>query len=129
MKSGKKMILRCAVCKIQVSRDVAPLPDASLISTEDGSDYLPAGFYAVGDEFFHSAQGHYILNLEDVVNLEDHADPSRFSGCCRLDGLSGVNKVCGNGHEIGTECSDCWMPRSIHISPVAVEESAAAAAI
>ena len=121
------MIRRCARCKIQVSREIAPLPDASLISTEDGSDYLPTGFYTIGDEFFHSAQGHYILNMQDVINLRDHPDSSRFSGCCQLDGLNGVNKVCENGHEIGTECSDCWMPHSIHMSPEAVEESVAIA--
>jgi hypothetical protein len=31
---------------------------------------------------------------------------------CGLDGMDGPNLVCVNGHEIGTEKSDCWMPHA-----------------
>jgi len=55
-----------------------------------------------------------VLNLKDTINTKHHSDQSRLNGCCGLDGL-GMNTLCANGHEIGTERSDCWMPHYIHI--------------
>lgn len=65
------------------------------------------------DNFYK--KGDYLLNRKDVINLKDHSDYRRLNGCCGLDGCDGINKVCLNGHEIGTEKSDCWTPHSLII--------------
>jgi hypothetical protein len=31
-----------------------------------------------------------------------------------VDGLDGINTFCENGHQIGTEQSDCWTERLLH---------------
>jgi hypothetical protein len=64
-------------------------------------------------EFYTNTEGKILINLEDLKNVEDHADKSRTEGCCGMSGTNGPNKVCKNGHEIGTERSDCWMPWSM----------------
>jgi hypothetical protein len=45
----------------------------------------------------------------------------------RRIGCDGVNTVCGNGHEVGTECSDCWMPHFLHLGRTAVDVNEAGA--
>ncbi len=46
-------------------------------------------------------------------HLKNHKYVSRFQGCCGSSGLDGMNKTCGNGHEVATEVSDCWTPHYI----------------
>jgi|SRR5581483_21909 len=114
------MILRCAVCHIPISDDVHELKDRGRLSDERGSDFLPQGCYLIAsaaDNFSSHTDGEFILNLKDVHNLQRHSDPSRLNGCCGLDGLDGINTVCSNGHEIGTQRTDCWCPHYIHIPP------------
>ena len=113
------MILLCARCQIPISSDIRELRDRNLISNEDGSDFVPRGYYFItrADDDMISSQGEFVLNLKDTINTKHHSDQSRLNGCCALDGLDGINTLCANGHEIGTECSDCWMPHYIHIPP------------
>jgi hypothetical protein len=110
------MILRCAKCHVIVSQDISELKDLSLLSGEDGQEHLSRGFFRistlVGDLV---PGGEFILNLGDLTNTKRHPDSRRSSGCCGCDGCDGMNLVCLNGHEIGTECSDCWMPHYAHI--------------
>lgn len=58
-----------------------------------------------------------MINLEDAVNTRHHPDTRRLNGCCGLDGRDGLNTVCANGHEVGTEKSDCWMPHVLLLDP------------
>jgi hypothetical protein len=53
-----------------------------------------------------------IVNIADLVSIRRHPDFRRLNGCCGLDGCDGPNLVCTNGHEIGTEKSDCWTPHA-----------------
>lgn len=111
------------MCKIPVSKDITFLSNRSLLCEQDGKDYIPEGFYIIdNEEFFTDYFENYILNLKDVINLKNHFDFGRLNGCCGLDGCDGLNKTCINGHEIGTERSDCWLPHHIHINPEKVEE-------
>jgi hypothetical protein len=107
------MIFLCAACQIPISSDIRELLDRNLVSNEDGSDFLPRGYYLIArpDDDMISGQGEFVLNLKDTT------DKSRLNGCCGLDGLDGINTLCANGHEIGTECSDCWMPHYIPMPP------------
>lgn len=88
-----------------------------MLSEEDGSDYLPPGYYLLSDgEFYANSVNDYILNKADVVNTVHHSDRRRLNGCCGLDGCDGPNTVCLNGHEVGTERSDCWLPHSVGLN-------------
>jgi len=121
----QKVFLSCSRCKIRITKSVRALDDPSVISIADGKPYLPSGLFLVSqseDEIIHQP-GEYILNLADLQNTKRHSNRSRLRGCCGLDGCNGPNIVCINGHEVGTERSDCWMPHFIAISPSAVTAS------
>jgi hypothetical protein len=62
-----------------------------------------------------------LLNLGDLLNVRHHRDRWRLGGCCGSDGLSGSNRVCNRGHEIGTAFCDCWMPHYLRLDPNAVQ--------
>ena len=61
---------------------------------------------------YSSTPGRVLVNLRDLIGTKRHADSRRLNGCCGLDGLDGANLVCVNGHEVGTEKSDCWMAQA-----------------
>lgn len=104
------MQLFCRKCAIPVSGILQELPQSITLNETDGNDFISKGYYLVSDgEYFTGSEGKLIINKSDLINCKDHPDAGRLNGCCGLDGLDGVNKVCANGHEIGTEKSDCWM--------------------
>lgn len=109
------MIFYCQICGIEISENVERLEDTSFLDFEYEKDCIPKGYFAVFEkvdrkEFLECQNGDYLLNLEDLKNIKDHKISSRLSGCCGL-GNFGINKICVNGHEIGTEHSDCNLPR------------------
>jgi hypothetical protein len=115
----KRLFLQCALCPIQVSRVVTPLTDWASLSEEDGHPLLPEGQYLMSSMFLDAGhtwdsitRDEIILNLDDVLNSQLGG---KRNGCCGLDGLDGINTFCLNGHPLGTEKSDCWMPHFIHI--------------
>jgi hypothetical protein len=119
------MILSCSQCHVRITKNVEELRDRSTISETDGEPYLPAGFFLVcqpEDDVIRDS-GDYVLNLTDMQNTKRHSDRSRLNGCCDLDGCDGLNILCTNGHEIGSEHSDCWMPHYIALSPSLVTQS------
>ena len=73
---------------------------------------MPEGVFAVNSHEYWSASGRFVVNLADLVGTKHHSERSRRNGCCGLDGLDGPNLICVNGHEVGTEKSDCWMPHA-----------------
>jgi hypothetical protein len=118
------MMLRCASCHIPISGEVQLLNDRSRISADAKSDFVPQGYYLIAsaaDQMDSHTAGEFILNLKDTMNIKPYSDPSRLSGCCALDGLNGINTTCVNGHEMGFERSDCWVPHYIHIPPQNVQ--------
>ena len=79
---------------------------------EDGKPLAPQGFFSINSEEYWTADGRFVVNLADLVGTKHHSDDHRLNGCCGLDGLDGPNLICTNGHEVGTEKSDCWMPHA-----------------
>jgi uncharacterized protein (TIGR02996 family) len=117
---GVRFTFWCAACGLPLTGPLSPLADPVWLSKEDGTPLVPAGFYwqAAGD-FSAGMEGHYCLNLADLRNTRPHPDHRRRRGCCGMDGCDGANTVCANGHAVGTECSDCWMPHYLHLGPAA----------
>jgi hypothetical protein len=110
--------LVCKSCEIEISNVLTELNDISLIKEEMEEDYIPQGYFLiVNEEDKVDEKGTIIINMKDLINSKHHPDGDRLNGCCGLDGLDGMNRVCLNDHEIGTENSDCWMPHYIAINP------------
>ncbi|MEI4828802.1 hypothetical protein WAX78_15015 [Bacillus sp. FJAT-53711] len=116
------MKLICQTCKIEISKEVTELEDLNFLNENDGQDYIPEGFFIVGDgKAGIKLKGLIIINIKDLTNSNYHSDDSRLNGCCGYDGLDGINRVCLNNHEIGTENSDCWMPHFVALNPELVK--------
>ena len=116
-----KIIFKCAICNIALTKQLSELEYKSQLQEEDGCDHIPLGFYAVEDgEYYSQAKGQYVVNLKDLINTKHHPDPKRLNGCCGLDGCDGMNTICINGHEVGTERSDCWIAHAITFDRTAV---------
>jgi hypothetical protein len=107
--SDKRVIFECPACRTAITRPLLALLLNRSISMQDGVPAVPKGFFAVNKAEYWNVSGNVVVNLSDLVGTNRHTDPGRLNGCCGLDGLDGPNLVCANGHEIGTEKSDCWM--------------------
>lgn len=117
------MKLICKLCNLDVSKQVIELKDLNLLNKTDGQDLIPEGFYIVADDDYFAPRhkGSIIINIKDLINSNYHSDNSRLNGCCGYDGCDGMNKVCLSKHEIGTECSDCWMSHFVALNPESVK--------
>lgn len=119
-------IFRCAKCGCEVTRPVVALMDRKQMVNSDRQPFLPSGFYTVSDgKYYTGLADALIVCLADVINTKRHSNPSRLNGCCGLDGCDGPNRLCINGHEIGTEKSDCWMAHAMLLDPKAVRQELA----
>lgn len=116
------MRLICKTCKIEITDELVELKDLSLVNENEGEDYIPTGYFIIGDgKYDINAENKVIINIKDLINSKLHSDRTRLYGCCGIDGLDGINRVCVNNHEIGTESSDCWMAHYIAFEPDFVE--------
>ena len=117
------MKLICISCNLEISKQVSELKDLNLLDKNDGHGYIPEGFYIVDDgiTYLVGLKGFIIINIKDLINSNHHPDQSRLSGCCGYDGCDGMNRICLNNHEIGTERSDCWMPHFVAFNPELVQ--------
>ena len=114
------MKLICKTCNLEISKPISELNDLSLINENDRQDFVPEGFYLAfhdGTAYAKLIKDSIIINKKDLVNSIYHSEQSRLNGCCGQDGLDGINRVCINNHEIGTEKSDCWMPHYVALNP------------
>jgi hypothetical protein len=105
-----QVIFECPTCRAVITRPVVALPPDHPFGTEDGKPAVPQGFFGINKAEYYNAPGVVLVNLSDLVGTKRQSEAHRLNGCCGLDGLDGPNPVCLNGHEIGTEKSDCWMP-------------------
>ncbi len=122
----EKTIFRCSTCRLPLTSPLSRLNSTTCLVAQDGQDYVPAGFFVIEDgSYYTQATGQYLLNPNNLVNTKYHADLGRLNGCCGLDGCDGMNVVCLNGHEIGTERSDCWMAHSTALNPIVVRSEKA----
>lgn len=101
----------CSTCGTVIANGLAPLPADIPLNQKDGEDLLLPGYFSVSSgELKPERPGDFLVNLKDLQNTQHHHDGPGLNGCCGLDGLDGFNLLCANGHEIGTERSDCWLP-------------------
>jgi DNA-directed RNA polymerase subunit RPC12/RpoP len=118
-------VFRCAHCGRHLTGEIrqVPLPPtvASTATAEElAANFMPArmrfGTYTDSTEL-----GGFVLHPDDLLNSEQHADPGRLNGCCRLDGLDGPNRVCAHCEaEVATEYSDCWSEQMVVLLRAAV---------
>jgi hypothetical protein len=107
-----RVFFECPICKAAITRPLLPLGPDQQLCLENGKAAVPEGFFGVKTREQWSAKGSTLVNLSDLVGTHHHPDVHRLAGCCGLDGMDGPNLLCANGHEIGTEKSDCWMPHA-----------------
>ena len=107
--TDERISFECPVCRAVITRPLTSLPNDQSICLDDGKPAIPEGFFSTINSEEWRVSGTVVVNLRDLVGTKHHPDFRRLNGCCGLDGLDGPNLVCPNGHEIGTEKSDCWM--------------------
>lgn len=107
------MKIKCKHCDIDLTDELVEVHSGQLC-TIDNRDFINCGKYFVSDgDYYTGSENQIIINIQDLKNAKNHFDLSRLNGCCGLDGANGLNKLCINGHEIGTEKSDCWMAHAM----------------
>ncbi|WP_166244834.1 hypothetical protein [Paenibacillus turpanensis] len=127
-----RVTLLCAECGVMVSQILRHLGDLRDVVLKEKESLLPRFAYVYGHELIRANLLPYgganeITAEEYIVHigaLDRHAvkQPKEASGCCGPDG-SRFNVFCINGHAIGREASDCWLPHFIRIPVSAVRRS------
>ncbi|MEO7990215.1 MAG: hypothetical protein ABI663_11780 [Chryseolinea sp.] len=108
------MRISCKYCDIELTNSLVEVQSVGQLSEIDGEDFIPMGQFLISNgDYYTGTKNKIIINIKDLKNSKNHTDLTRLNGCCGLDGTDGPNKQCLNGHEIGTEKSDCWMAHSI----------------
>lgn len=108
------MIIKCGQCGLPLTNELKENISIDSLNENDNEDFIQMGCYCISNgEFFRESKGKILINKRDLLNSKNHSDFKRLNGCCGLDGMDGLNKTCNNGHEIGTEYSDCWMPHCL----------------
>lgn len=108
------MRVKCKYCDVDLTDDLNEVQSSEQLKEVEGEDFIDPGQFFISDgNYYTGTETQIIINKDDLKNAKSHSDLSRLNGCCGLDGLDGLNKVCINGHEIGTEKSDCWIAHSI----------------
>lgn len=109
---------QCKQCGVELTDWLYELTSPFMHFETENEDHLPAGFTSLSDgEYFTHSEGRFLINAKDLRNFDYHPEPGRHIGCCGRDGLEGPNLICKNGHEIGTEVSDCWLAHAIILLP------------
>lgn len=107
-------VFKCKECGVLLSKPLVGPISPSKMSFVDETDHVSIGHFGLVDEDFRiEFKDEYIINLQDKINVKFTKDLSKKNGCCGMDGMDGMNTLCINGHEIGTECSDCWMSHGL----------------
>ena len=86
-------MFRCPTCRIAITRPLFPLGPGQSRNLEMGQPAIPEGYFEPSSQQGTSV----VVNVGDVVNTKHHQDHRRLAGCM-------------DGHEVGTERSDCWTP-------------------
>ena len=110
--------VKCRSCDTTLTPQLRLLVDSAELDESDQADYVPKGFIWESDGQFHSGrEGRFFVNIADVLDLQDHADSRRLSGCCGPAGIDGPNQCCECGAAVATLMADCWMPHAVAFEP------------
>jgi hypothetical protein len=109
---SRRIVVLCRRCHVPLTGPLDRLTDLSLISGADQSPFVPRGYFVASDGEFY-ARRNVVTNLGDRLRGRYHTDQRRLNGCCGPSGLDGMNWLCPEGHEVGTACSDCWVPHAM----------------
>lgn len=113
---NNNIFIVCKKCLIPITGKLSRIANENEKSYEDGENHIPKGLYGIVDVDYRIAfENDFVIHEEDIIkgNTKFTKNVSRLNGCCGLDGLNGLNLLCKNGHEIGTVCTDCWMPHGV----------------
>ena len=101
----------CSECGTAVSGSVRSTvaPPRGLI----GEDMIPAGYFATSDGTLDLPDGWPMFSREDLLG----ALVGPFFGCCGPSGFEHPNYACRNGHLVGIEQSECYLPRVSILDP------------
>ena len=107
-------VVRCRICKRQVSRSLYPLSGDQQVTGESDKPLLPRQRFVLTHRAVELSDrlslGHGVLvDTEDVFDTS--CDPGS-AGCCGYAPDSGPNLRCAKGHTVGTYASDCHAPTS-----------------
>ena len=100
----------CRECEIELTQELLEIPEVNLCWDENKDIMSKNNFSIFINE---QSKKKSIMVAIDNYNLKDHADKSRFMGCCGSSNFSSVNKVCLCGNEVALEISDCWLSHYI----------------
>jgi hypothetical protein len=105
----KHVVFKCLKCQTVITRPLLPLGYDESVCLEDQKTAVRVGFFGINRHEYWNVNGRFLVNLADLVGTKHHSERRRLFGCCGPDGTNGPNLICPNGHEVGTEKSDCWM--------------------
>jgi hypothetical protein len=114
--------INCKYCENQITKPLAKVNDDFVVEYEDAQDVAPKGQYLIADDSFAPRLTDcVVVNIDDVIGAKYHKDKKRKQGCCGYSDSEGPNLVCKCDVEIGSEMSDCWVPRMTYFSPLITE--------
>ena len=112
----------CKYCANQLTRPLRMLPETFEQEFEDARDVVPKGSMVIGnDQYSENIHSTFVVNLDDLIGTKYHPDKKRLEGCCGYSDSEGPNLTCECGIEVGSELSDCWVPRMAYLSPKSTE--------
>ena len=111
--------IRCSACGRILTKPLQSVSVDFVAEYEDAQDVVEPGQILIADESYATRLGGcYVTNIADVISTKYHPDKNRLQGCCGYSDSEGPNLVCECGVEVGSEMSDCWVPRMSYFSPV-----------
>jgi hypothetical protein len=117
--------LHCRACGVLLSQPLAEMVDAALLRFEYGDSAVPRGWFIRSDSL--DAAGRQSVGVEaneivvNTMDLDRTMSSETQAGCCGPGGRNGPNRVCSNGHEVGTELGDCWQVQFTRLPLASVE--------
>ena len=112
----------CKFCHKTLTSELEELGDDFKQEYEDAQDVVPKGYFTIGDDCYsRNTESTFIVNIADLIGTKYHPDKKRLNGCCGYSDSEGPNLICQCGIELGSEMSDCWVPRMAYLSPKSTE--------
>ncbi len=112
----------CGVCGEMVTDLLSHIGNLSSISIIEKESYLPRRTYVYGHEVIKAGLLPWVgvneITADELIIPTDGlymgTSIAQASGCCGSDS-SFLNVTCRNGHPVGGEAADCYMPHFIRL--------------